>query len=445
MADASAGTSDGSARAYLYLNVYEQSTSPANNQSTVYWNAQVQDNNGSVGGYSYAEGSWSVTVNGISRASASGQSYDFGSGVIGSPYFPRSEAGTFVVTHNSNGTAGPISGSASFNGNSAPVGSADVSVSAALTTFTAPTAPATGPTLTRVSPYTTVGVTSAVVASNGSLAPTRYDLDYNTDNATWGNNVTSMGAGVSRVASVLTLSSTTGYYFRTRGVSNQSNTWGNGAWSPSTFKAGVPSAPATISTNRSGLSVTVTITASATNGGAAVSSYTVERSTDGLNWSSPQTMTSLTYTYTNLTPGQSYTFRAYATNSTGNSAVRTSSSVFVSAYGKRYQTVSVTGVTGVGTTTTYTSASHGFSLNDPVSVTGITPSSLNASGTVTAVTTDSFTLGSTTPTTTSGTYSSGGTAAGWRSNLIGKRYDGSAWVDISTAQKYTGTSWASFS
>jgi hypothetical protein len=164
-----------------------------------------------------------------------------------------------------------------------------------------------------------------------------------------------------------------------------------------------------------------------------------------VTWSSPQDISSLTYTYTNLTPGQSYTFRAYATNSTGASATQASSSVFVSAYGKRYQTVSVTGVTAVGTTTTYTAASHGFSLNDPVSVTEITPSSLNASGTVTAITTNSFTLGSTTPTTTSGTYGSGGTAGGWRSNLVGKRYDGSAWVDISTAQKYTGTSWASFS
>jgi len=409
----------------------------------VYWNAQVQDNNGSFGGYSYSDGSWSVTVNGVSRASASGQSYDFGSGVIGSPYFPRSEAGTFVVTHNDNGTAGPISGSATFNGNSAPAGSATASVSAGLTTFTGPTAPSTGPTPTRTSPYTTIGITSAAAASNGSLAPTRYDFDYNTDNATWGANVTSMGA--TTAGSKVGLSATTGYYFRTRAVSNQSYSWGLGAWSASTFRAGVPSAPATISATRSGLSVTVTITASATNGGAAVSAYTVERSTDGVTWTNPQNITSLSYTYTNLTPGLSYTFRAYATNSTGTSAYATSSSVFVSAYGKRYQTVSVTGVTGVGSTTTYTSASHGFSLNDPVSVTGITPSTLNASGTVTAVTTNSFTLGSTTPATTSGTYSSGGTADGWRSILTGKRYDGAAWVDLTAASKYTATGWTSFS
>lgn len=442
MASSGAGSSV-SSKAYLSLSVTQSTQSPANNQTTVNWSASVSDGNASFGGWSTSEGSWSVTVNGISRASASGQSYDFGSGVIGSPYFPRSASGSFVINHNSNGTAGPIAGSASFAGNSSEVGSVSVSVSENITSFTGPSAPSAGPTLTRTSPFTTIGITSATPTSNGSLAPTQYDFDYNTDNSTWGNNITSMGG--TTVGSKTLLSSTTGYYFRTRAVSNTSNSWGTGAWSASTFRAGVPSAPATISTSRSGLSVTVTITASATDGGATVSAYTVERSTDGVTWSSPQDISSLTYTYTNLTPGQSYTFRAYATNSTGASATQASSSVFVSAYGKRYQTVSVTGVTAVGTTTTYTAASHGFSLNDPVSVTEITPSSLNASGTVTAITTNSFTLGSTTPTTTSGTYGSGGTAGGWRSNLVGKRYDGSAWVDISTAQKYTGTSWASFS
>ena len=439
MAESAAYTNDDRNRAYLYLNVYEQSTSPANNQSTVYWNASVSDGNGSFGGYSYSDGSWSVTVNGVSRASASGQSYDFGSGVIGSPYFPRSESGTFVVNHNTNGTAGPIAGSASFNGNS-PAGSASVSVSAALTTFTAPGAPSAAPTLTRTSPFTTIGITSAVASSNGSLAPTRYDYDYNTDNTTWGNNITSMGAGATRVSSKNLLSSTTGYYFRTRAVSNQSNTWGNGAWSASAFKAGVPSAPASISTSRSGLSVTVTVTASATNGGATITGYTVERSTDGTTWTNPQSMTSLSYTYTNLTPGFNYLFRAYATNSTGNSATVTSSSVFVSAYGRRYVTASISEATS-GSTTTFTSNGHGFSQNDPVTITGVTPTSFNISGTITVVSTNTFTVG----TASTGTYSSGGTVSGWRSNLTGKRYDGTNWVDISVASRYTGTSWASFS
>jgi hypothetical protein len=188
------------------------------------------------------------------------------------------------------------------------------------------------------------------------------------------------------------------------------------------------------------LSVTVTATASATNGGATITGYTVERSTDGTTWTNPQSMTSLSYTYTNLTPGFNYLFRAYATNSTGNSATVTSSSVFVSAYGRRYVTASISEATS-GSTTTFTSNGHGFSQNDPVTITGVTPTSFNISGTITVVSTNTFTVG----TASTGTYSSGGTVSGWRSNLTGKRYDGTNWVDISVASRYTGTSWASFS
>lgn len=444
MASSGAGSSV-SSKAYLSLSVTQGTQSPATNQTTVNWSASVSDGNGSLGGWSNSEGSWSVTVNGTSRASASGRSYDFGSGVVSSPYFPRTESGSFVITHSSSGTAGPIAGSASFAGNSSEIGSVSVSVSENIASFTGPSAPSSGPTLTRTSPFTTIGITSATPTSNGSLAPTRYDFDYNTDNSTWGNNITSMGA--TTVGSKSTLSSTTGYYFRTRAVSNTSNSWGNGAWSASSFKAGVPSAPAAISAARSGLSVTVTIAASATNGGATISSYTVERSTDGVTWVSPQNITSGTYTYTNLTPGLSYQFRSYATNSTGDSATITSASVFVSAYGRRYVTASITGATS-GATTTFTSNSHGFSLNDPVEITDASPTSFNISGTITAVTTNTFTVG----TASTGTYSSGGTVSGWLSVLTGKRYDANGggvgvpgWVDITSASKYTAGAWVSFS
>ena len=446
MADAAQGTNDSFSRAYVYLNVYEQSISPQNNTSTVYWNAQVQDNNPSFGGYSYSEGSWSVTVNGVSRASASGQSYDFGSGVIGSPYFPRSEAGTFVVTHNSNGTAGPISGSASFN---AGFGSASVNVSAPLTTFSGPTAPTAAPVLSRPSNYTSINISSFVVGSNGSLAPTRYDYDFNTDNSTWGNNITSMGAGVSQSATKTGLTATTGYYFRTRGVSNSSNSWGAGAWSSSRFIAGIPSAPQSISATRSGRNVTVTITGSSTNGGATITAYTVQRSDDsGATWTDAQNIDSGSYTYVNLTAGKTYVFRAYATNSTGDSAVATSSSVFVSAYGKRvdatnafvtintgqrydangggagvpgwvslstskkYADSAIATVSGTGSVVTYTTSSaHSFLQGDVVSISGVSPIAYNlANVTITGVpTSTSFTVNN----AATGTYVNGGTVVGW--------------------------------
>lgn len=412
---------------------------PANNRSTINWTASVYDAASNLGGWSSSEGSWSVVVNGTQRTSASGQSYDFGSGNISSPYFPRTESGSFLVTHADNGSYPTIGATATFSGNASEIGSGSDTASITPTTFVGPGAPSAAPTLTRTSPYTSIGITSAVTSADNSLAPTRYDFDFNTDNATWGSNITSMGAGVSRSATRANLTATTGYWFRTRAVSNQSYSWGLGAWSASAFKAGVPSAPATISTTRSGLSVTVTITGSATNGGAAISGYTVERSTDNVTWTNPQSITSLSYTYTSLTPGNTYYFRAYATNSTGNSATANSAPVFVSAYGRRYATASISGATSGGSTV-FTSNAHGFSVNDPVTITGVSPTSFNVSGTITAVTTNTFTVNA----SSTGTYTSGGTVSGWLSMLTGRRYNGTAWVSISTAAKYNG-SWTSFS
>lgn len=104
----------------------------------------------------------------------------------------------------------------------------------------------------------------------------------------------------------------------------------------------VATAPASISATRSGRSVTVTATAATDAGGGTISSYKVQyrTSADGSTgwsaWGSEQTLSSLTYTYSSLTPALYYQFRVYAVNEVGNSAATTSSNVFVSGGGKRW-------------------------------------------------------------------------------------------------------------
>jgi hypothetical protein len=122
------------------------------------------------------------------------------------------------------------------------------------------------------------------------------------------------------------------YYFQTRAVSSE----GAGPWSSTATVPGLPSTPASITLSRTARNVTVNVGASATNGGSTITDYFVQYSTDsGSTWSGAQATTAGSYTYSALTAGLTYTFRGYATNAVGNSAI-VSTSIFVPAGGKRY-------------------------------------------------------------------------------------------------------------
>lgn len=113
-------TNDSQARAKLTLTVNGTSTG-AN------WSASVSDNSTNYGGWSSGAGSWTVTVGGQQVANASGKSYDFGSGQIASPYFPRSASGSVTLS------PGTYTASANFSGDGSTVGSASVSFSFTVT------------------------------------------------------------------------------------------------------------------------------------------------------------------------------------------------------------------------------------------------------------------------------------------------------------------------
>jgi hypothetical protein len=80
----------------------------------------------------------------------------------------------------------------------------------------------------------------------------------------------------------------------------------------------LPIAPGTPSASSTGTSATITWTAPGDNGGKAVTSYRIQRSTDNINFSTivaSTGTTSLTYTNTGLTPGTKYYYRVAAINS----------------------------------------------------------------------------------------------------------------------------------
>lgn len=79
----------------------------------------------------------------------------------------------------------------------------------------------------------------------------------------------------------------------------------------------LPTAPGTPTASSTGTSATITWTAPSDNGGQAVTSYRIQRSTDNINFSTivaSTGTTGLTYTDSGLTPGTKYYYRVAAIN-----------------------------------------------------------------------------------------------------------------------------------
>jgi hypothetical protein len=474
-------TNEGSNRAAVTVTLIGVSPDAANNRSTVTWSVNVVDGSTSARGYNFndpngtggfANGGLGIASGGVGTLSLTTtyatdfQNYDFGPlNEVPSPYFPRN-SGTLTgrITHTSSGTAGPVFASGSFTAThagvpmSGPVGNTGTinTDAIAVASFVGPSQPVR-PTLTRTGTGETIGVTAQVPAAN-TLVITKHQYRWSYDESTW-NGPSSSGTSsydMTGTSASFTADPANIVYVQTRAISTTSYAWGTGAWSLSRVAYAAPSITATSS---AGVTAYVTVAPPASNGGSVISSHTVEYSTSSTFATGVSTNTIAgsaggTATINNLLPGLTWYFRARYVNAVPvTSPYSNTTSQFIAAYGRRYQTVAVQGVSAIGSTTTYNSTAHGFSLNDPVSVTGLS-STYNASGTVTAVTTNSFTLGSTTPATTSGSvpYTATGAADGWASILSGKRYDANGtspgvpgWVAVGTAQRYDATGiWKAF-
>ena len=437
----------GGSRAWIDLHVNHLYDDEANNRSRVNMFFRLYKN-GSQTAQSGNTSTWSITSN-VGTWSGS---FTYNLATMGEyQEFFNLE---FWVDHLTDGSKTVTVTEAKITPDS-PLTTAAVGLSVGLTDFVRlPSAPA-APTLSRSSDGSTVTVTSAVASS--VMTVTDYHYQWSVDNTNW-NGPNAMGT--SRVAS-FTGTPTQPYYFRTRAFSSE----GWGAYSASSVIAGVPSAPASISATRSGQSVTVTGSAGY-DGGSAITAAYVQLSTDGVNWSNTQTLTSWSYTYTNLNLGTQYFFRVWAVNAIGSSSATSSAGLSIpnvpasptsitATRTARNVTVTVGNADGQGATVTgylvqySTNGGTSWSTAQAMTSQAYTYTGLTAAQTYLfrAYATNEMGVGATVTSTALFVPAGGKRWDGstWVSTTIAKRWDGTNWVDLTIAKRWDGTNWVDLS
>jgi hypothetical protein len=458
-----------------FLRVTE-STNPSANTSTVTAIFYVSKSSGTTTYGTLDNGT--ITING-STNTFTGQSVSIANPTTNQEINRHSQ----TITHNADGSKS-ISVSANVyigTGSSWTTGAASGTFT--LTDFSRiPTTP----TLTVTRPKSGTAVTGETINLSWTTAtaptgsPTSaidwYEYRYSTDNATWTtynlNNVNGLGTTTAATfgpTAPITVVPGTVYYFQVR--AHASNSDGYGAWSTSKVAYAAPTISSAVV---SGTSATITVAPPSATGGSAISNYTVQYSTDLITWGNAQTISSsanpLSTTYTGLTRGTTYYFRAYYTNAASVTSPYTSNSqITIAGYGNRwngsswvsmasaYRVTAVTGYTSTGTitklyadssdlgiTSYYSSTANTVNVGDTVTVSGI-PAPYAASNlvlqTVTVVANDNdgngwyFTVnnaGNVTPgiVSTSGTYYIGVPNVTWTPVTVAKKYDAGSWTDL---------------
>ena len=171
-----------------------------------------------------------------------------------------------------------------------------------------------------------VALTWTVPASNGGNAISDYTVQYSSDNgSTWTSFAHTASSSTS--ITVTGLTNGTSYVFRTAAV----NAAGTGTWSAASAAVvprTVADAPTGVSATPGNTQISITWTAPSSTGGAAITDYVVNWSSDnGTTWTlfSDGVSTNRAATVTGLTNGTNYVFRVAATNVAGTGAWSSSS------------------------------------------------------------------------------------------------------------------------
>ncbi len=170
-----------------------------------------------------------------------------------------------------------------------------------------------------VSGDTQVSLSWTAPSSNGGESITDYVVQYSSNSgSSW--STFADGTSTTTTTTVTGLTNGSTYIFKVAAV----NSVGTGAYSTSStgvLVAGVPGAPTSVVGVSGDTQVSLSWTAPSSNGGASITDYVVQYSSNsGISWSTftDGTSTTTTATVTGLTNGSSYTFRVSAVNDHGS-------------------------------------------------------------------------------------------------------------------------------
>ena len=272
-------------------------------------------------------------------------------------------------------------------------------------------------------PATVPGAPTSVsaTAGNASATVTWSPPASNGGSAITGYTITSSGGGTATAGAAATSATVTGLtngtsYTFTVSATNAVGTGPASAASNAVTPLAVPSAPTGVTAARGNASATVSWTAPASNGGSAITSYTV-RSNAG------QVVTvdgsTLSTTVTGLTNGTAYTFTVTATNSAGDSPASAPSSAVTPATVPGAPTsVSATAGNASATVTWAAPASNGGSAVTGYTITSSGGGTTSASASATSATVTGLTNGTTYTFTVTATNAVGTGPASAASNAV---------------------------
>ncbi len=274
--------------------------SGGNTRVTLVWSAPSSNGGRSITDYSVrystnAGASWTIFSDGVSTATSA------------------------TVTGLTNGTAYTFQVAAL---NSVGTGSYSVS-SSEITPFSVPGQPTS---ISGTAGINQVSLSWSSPASDGGSVITDYVVEYSTNSgSTWATFVDAVEATTS--STVTGLTNGTGYIFRV----TAKNTAGNGTASSTTsaiVPRTMPSAARSVAGTSGNAQVALTWSAPVTTGGAVVTDYEIQYSSNGTTWTtfSDSVSTTASVTVTGLTNGTAYTFRVAAVNGAGAGTYSTASS-----------------------------------------------------------------------------------------------------------------------
>ncbi|WP_375474894.1 fibronectin type III domain-containing protein [uncultured Jatrophihabitans sp.] len=279
--------------------------SPGNASATVSWTAPASNGGAAITGYhvQYSANNGGTWADGPASAQSS-------------------TATTATVTGLANGTAYEFQ-VAAINS----VGTGAYSAASSAVTPAPPTAPGAPTAAHAIAGNASATVSWTAPASNGGAAITGYHVQYSANNGgTWADGPASAQSSTATTATVTGLANGTAYEFQVAAI----NSVGTGAYSAASSAVTpapptAPGAPTAVHATAGNASATVSWTAPASNGGAAIIGYDLEYSANnGGTWASVSpsfhTSTATTGNVTGLTNGTTYEFRVAAINSAGAGA-----------------------------------------------------------------------------------------------------------------------------